>query len=118
MRLIDHVFPLFALALVAGGAPTAKAETPAQPQAQAQAPAQAEGRQNCDSSTRAEPATPEKADNGDGTAPSNSGSTGWSGGTGGAYIGTNPSGSISNSGTEQPQTGRGLDLNTVPTGSC
>ena len=46
----------------------------------------------------------------DGTAPGNSGSTGWSGGTGGSMIGTSPSGAVPQSKTWQPPTARGLGL--------
>ncbi|MEF9601616.1 hypothetical protein O4J55_04450, partial [Paracoccus sp. PXZ] len=58
---------------------------------------------------KAEPATPETA-SADGTAPENSGSTGWTGGTGGSQIGTNPSGAHHATRTWQPPTARGLDL--------
>ncbi|MDX7951523.1 hypothetical protein P7D22_10125 [Lichenihabitans sp. Uapishka_5] len=45
----------------------------------------------------------------DGTAPGNAGSTGWSGGTGGSYLGTTPAGASKDSKTWQPATARGLD---------
>ena len=59
---------------------------------------------------KAEPATPPDRASNDGTAPGNSGSTGWTGGMGGAYIGTNPQGTATDSKTWQPPTARGLDL--------
>lgn len=46
----------------------------------------------------------------DGTAPGNSGSTGFTGGLGGSMIGTNPAGAVPESRTWQPPTARGLDL--------
>lgn len=58
---------------------------------------------------QAQPATPEVAA-ADATAPSNAGSTGWSGGTGGSHIGTNTSGASAHTQTWQPATARGLDL--------
>lgn len=58
---------------------------------------------------QAEPATPEVAA-ADATAPSNAGSTGWSGGTGGSQIGTNTSGASEHTKSWQPPTARGLDL--------
>lgn len=61
------------------------------------------------SASMAAPATPDDA-SADGTAPSNSGSTGWSGGTGGSNIGTNPSGATPHSKTWHAPTARGLDL--------
>ncbi|SIQ74904.1 hypothetical protein SAMN05421641_11351 [Paracoccus thiocyanatus] len=57
----------------------------------------------------AEPATPDSGP-ADGTAPENSGSTAWTGGTGGSMIGTNPSGADPDTRTWQPPTARGLDL--------
>ncbi|MBD9529339.1 hypothetical protein [Paracoccus sp. PAR01] len=61
----------------------------------------------------AEPATPDAA-TADGTAPSNAGSTGWSGGTGGSMIGTNPQGATRHTKTWQSPTARGLDLKGRP----
>ena len=61
----------------------------------------------------AEPATKDVVE-ADATAPSNSGSTGWSGGTGGSHIGTNPSGGSQHTNTWQPPTARGLDLRGQP----
>ena len=65
----------------------------------------------------ASPATPASDRQGgqdDATAPSNSGSSGWSGGLGGSHIGTTPSGSAPQSPTWQPPTARGLDLQGRP----
>jgi len=69
----------------------------------------------CQPASRAEAATPPARGSGDGTAPGNAGSTGWSGGTGGSHIGTNPSGATRESRTWQPATARGLDPIATPT---
>nr|WP_189503158.1 hypothetical protein [Tianweitania populi] len=70
---------------------------------------------NCtQAASKAEPATAPDRNSADGTAPGNTGSTGWSGGTGGAYIGTNPQGATAASPTWQPPTARGIDLAGVP----
>ncbi|MDO5622297.1 MAG: hypothetical protein Q4G24_12595 [Paracoccus sp. (in: a-proteobacteria)] len=50
----------------------------------------------------------------DGAAAANSGSTAWTGATGGSQIGTNPQGAVPESRTWQPATARGLDLKGVP----
>ena len=63
----------------------------------------------CDNRSTAQPATGPAPASRDGTAPGNSGSTGWSGGTGGSYIGTTPAGALPSSPTWQPPTARGLD---------
>lgn len=63
----------------------------------------------CPAASRAEAATPPDRQSGDGTAPGNIGSTGWSGGTGGSHMGTNPQGATQHSSTWQPPTARGLD---------
>ncbi|TCZ55566.1 hypothetical protein [Roseicella aquatilis] len=68
----------------------------------------------CNQATKAEAATPPARNSGDGTAPGNAGSTGWSGGTGGSFIGTNTSGATRNSPTWQPPTARGLDPIAAP----
>ena len=63
--------------------------------------------------TRAEAATqPDPGENA--TAPENSGTTGWSGGTGGSQLGTNAQGAVDSSPTWQPPTARGLDLAGLP----
>ncbi|MTH78156.1 hypothetical protein [Paracoccus aestuariivivens] len=62
---------------------------------------------------QAEPATKDTATT-DGTAPSNSGSTGWSGGTGGSHIGTNPQGGSQHTKTWHSPTARGIDLKGRP----
>lgn len=59
--------------------------------------------------TLAEPATKPDASE-DATAPENTGTTGWSGGTGGSQLGTNIQGAVDTSPTWQPPTARGLDL--------
>jgi hypothetical protein len=56
----------------------------------------------------AEPATPPMP-GAEATAPGNA-PTGWSGGLGGSYTGTNPQGAVTESPTWQPPTARGLDL--------
>lgn len=66
-----------------------------------------------DSSGKAEPAT-SPAPSEDGTAAENTGTTGWSGGTGGSQLGTNTQGAVERSPTWQPPTARGLDLKGVP----
>lgn len=58
----------------------------------------------------AQPATGVAQGPSSGTAPGNSGSTGWSGGTGGSHTGTVPAGALPESKTWQPQTASGLDL--------
>lgn len=63
-----------------------------------------------DSDSIATPATAPKPPVPDGTAPGNEGSSGWSGGLGGSFIGTNPAGALPASKTWQPPTARGLDL--------
>lgn len=55
----------------------------------------------------AEAATPPEP--GDATAPGNA-ATGWSGGLGGSFTGTNTAGAVAESRTAQPPTARGLDL--------
>ncbi|WP_246054902.1 hypothetical protein [Paracoccus gahaiensis] len=59
--------------------------------------------------TMAEPANQPDASE-DATAPENTGTTGWSGGTGGSQLGTNIQGATDSSPTWQPPTARGLDL--------
>ncbi|SMO70710.1 hypothetical protein [Paracoccus laeviglucosivorans] len=66
-----------------------------------------------DAAHNAQPATQESASS-DATAPENSGSSGWSGGTGGSHIGTNPSGATQHTKSWQPPTARGLDLTGRP----
>ncbi|MEO1909548.1 MAG: hypothetical protein ABGX10_03820 [Paracoccus sp. (in: a-proteobacteria)] len=66
-----------------------------------------------DESGQAEPAT-SPAPSEDGTAPENTGTTGWSGGTGGSQLGTNTQGAVERSPTWQPPTARGLDLKGQP----
>lgn len=85
-------------------AAAASGGTPAvQPQAQGEAAAAATG--DVPASTVAEPATPAAT-----MAATDTASTGWSGGTGGAFIGTNPAGAVGVSKSWQPPTARGLDL--------
>lgn len=88
----------------APGAPAQGADSPAPAVAKTECPPPA---------ALAEPATQQTATN-DGTAPSNSGSTGWSGGTGGSMIGTNPSGATRHTKTWHAPTARGLDLKGRP----
>lgn len=91
------------LATVPATAQNQNTETP--PSAQS-----LEGKGSCNSANKAEAATPPDRQSADGTAPGNSGSTGWTGGTGGAHVGTNPQGALPESKTWQPPTARGLDL--------
>jgi len=84
----------------------------AEPQAEAQDGTQASVG---DQGAVATPATePEPAEGG--TAPENAGSTGWTGGTGGAFIGTTPAGAVPQSKTWQPPVTTGLDLLGGPNG--
>lgn len=92
-----HTMPLLVLAGLAVATP-----------ALAQVAPPAAGCNNA-ASGKAEAATPPDHKSGDGTAPGNSGSTGWSGGTGGSHMGTNPQGATQHSRTWQPPTARGLD---------
>ncbi|MDS9466691.1 hypothetical protein RGQ15_03730 [Paracoccus sp. MBLB3053] len=93
-----------ALPLMAQTVPTTPADTPMRAETTVDCPSAA---------SMAEPATQEAA-TADGTAPSNSGSTGWSGGTGGSHIGTNPSGAVMHTKTWHAPTARGLDLKGRP----
>ncbi|WP_341990021.1 hypothetical protein [Azorhizobium sp. AG788] len=54
-------------------------------------------------------ATPPVAGPSSGTAPGGQGSTGWSGGTGGSYIGTSNHASTPGSGASQPETVTGAN---------
>ena len=82
------------------------ATLPALAQAQSTSPS----RTGCDAAPAAAPATPETRSAESGTAPGNSGSTGFSGsGLGGAYTGTTPNGAVATSPSVQPATARGLD---------
>ncbi|WBU57893.1 hypothetical protein [Paracoccus sediminicola] len=107
---------------------TAEAESEADPapesaaadtgeQAQADQPAEAtqEGTQEEVGSTGAV-ATPETqpAPGEDATAPENAGNTGWTGGTGGAQIGTTAAGAVPQSKTWQPPVASGLSLKGEP----
>ena len=69
---------------------------------------------SCQDSGKATAATPPAPGRSDSTAPGNAGNTGWSGGTGGSQIGTNPSGATPSSPTWQPETARGLDPIAAP----
>jgi len=61
----------------------------------------------------AEPATTPDS-SADATAAENTGTSGWSGGTGGSQLGTNGQGAVEQSLTWQPPTARGLDLKGKP----
>ena len=68
----------------------------------------------CDNAAgKAVPATQPQPDD-DGMSPANSGSTGWSGGTGGSQLGTNAQGGLPGSKTWHAPTARGLDLSGRP----
>ncbi|NNM72451.1 hypothetical protein [Enterovirga aerilata] len=62
----------------------------------------------CTTAAPAQPATPPSQGKDAGTAPGGMGTSGWTGGLGGAYVGTNPQGSASGS-SSQPATAQGLD---------
>ena len=70
------------------------------------------------------PATPKAQDAGGGTAPGNTGNTGFTGaGLGGSFAGTSPNGPAAGSPSVQPATAKGLDPITAPpkgsdTGQC
>ncbi|WP_134678641.1 hypothetical protein [Paracoccus ravus] len=101
---------LSAFAVLASAVPPMAQTAPAQVQAENPVPTTGE----CPPPAgMAEPATPESA-SADGTAPANSGSTGWSGGTGGSLIGTNPQGATRHTKTWHAPTARGLDLTGRP----
>jgi hypothetical protein len=71
-------------------------------------------RSPCATDRVAQPATPPARGPDAGTAPGGMGSTGWSGGTGGSYIGTSPAGATSASPNAQPPTAQGLDPTRPP----
>lgn len=62
----------------------------------------------CTTASAAQPATPPAQGKDAGTAPGGMGTSGWTGGLGGAYVGTNPQGSASGC-SSQPATAQGLD---------
>lgn len=78
------------------------------------APAFAEdsGRADCVQAASSQAATKPAPASADGTAPGNSGTTGWSGGLGKSTIGTSDAGSLSKD--FQPATAKGLDLMGAP----
>lgn len=63
----------------------------------------------CSSASSTAAATPPAQGKDAGTSPGGMGSSGWSGGTGGSYIGTNPQGPTSGSNSPHPATATGLD---------
>ncbi|MFG1426047.1 hypothetical protein [Roseixanthobacter glucoisosaccharinicivorans] len=66
----------------------------------------------CDATASASATAPAKGEN-SGTAPGGAGSTGWSGGTGGSFIGTQQSGATSGSPTDHPATVEGVNPSVV-----
>lgn len=68
----------------------------------------------CQGEAESHPATQPATGRADSTAPGNAGNTGWSGGTGGSFIGTQSSGKTPQSRTWQPATARGLDPISAP----
>jgi hypothetical protein len=100
-------FPLPLIAVLALATP-GFAQQPQQP------PSGQSTVQGCNPSGRAEAATPPQRGSGDGTAPGNAGSSGWTGGMGGSHLGTNTQGATQNSPTWQPPTARGLDPIAAP----
>jgi len=112
---------LLACLATIGLAGTSAAQSPPPPAASPgpaagapRSPQSLESGPGCNTAGRAESATPPARGNSDSTAPGNSGATGWSGGTGGSFIGTNPSGATQTSRTWQPATARGLDPIATP----
>ncbi|MFG1423788.1 hypothetical protein [Roseixanthobacter liquoris] len=112
---------LVSLALGAGmavpmpGAAHAQAVVSPPPPGSPQVPAEKAGPplnadKGCDATAAATP--PAKGEN-SGTAPGGAGSTGWSGGTGGSYIGTQQSGATSGSPTDHPATVEGVNPSVV-----
>jgi hypothetical protein len=72
-------------------------------------PASAEGgKPGCGEAGRTDAATPPPKGADSGTQPGAS-SSGWSGGLGGNYTGTNPQGPTAGSNSDQPATAKGLD---------
>ncbi|MDB5376111.1 MAG: hypothetical protein JWR00_557 [Rubritepida sp.] len=100
-------FPLSLIAALALATP-GLAQQPQQP------PSGQSTVQGCNPSGRAEAATPPQRGSGDGTAPGNAGTTGWTGGMGGSHLGTNTQGATQNSPTWQPPTARGIDPIAAP----
>lgn len=106
-----------ALALLLSAAPvlaqtaattTEQADTTAPATATAQPPSDTALEGDCvDPASQAEAAT-SPAPTAEGTA--TAGTTGWSGGTGGSQVGTNPQGAVATSKTWHAPTARGLDL--------
>lgn len=94
----SSVLRFITLAAVCGWSSLALAADPVQP---------GTGCPNTAAPTQA--ATPPVKSPSSGTAPGDSGSTGWSGGTGGSNIGTSADGPTSGSPTSQPETAKGLD---------
>lgn len=66
----------------------------------------------CEATPAPAPTPIEKGEN-SGTAPGGSGSTAWSGGTGGSFIGTTPGAPTPGSPTEHPATVQGKDPSVV-----
>lgn len=75
----------------------------------------------CPNATASTGATPPDAGHpASGTSPGTAGSTGWTGGMGGSYIGTTPNGpSPASRSTDHPATAKGLDpLKQASKGNC
>lgn len=94
--------------LMLAGVPNAVAQSDPPSKQSLEAP------QACDPKTVAETPTKPAQGSADGTAPGSTGSTGWSGGLGGSFIGTTSAGAVKESKTWQPPTARGLDLAMAP----
>ena len=96
---------------IAQTAPTTSADTPAVATTKETSALGQSTEGTCvNAASQAEPATAPVND-ADGTVEGNSG---WTGGTGGSMIGTNPQGATSRSKTWHSPTARGLDLKGVP----
>ena len=90
----------------------------------AQTPSTAPAKGGCNAGVVNAPTTPKSQDSAGGTAPGNTGITGFSGaGLGGSFAGTSPNGPAAGSPSAQPATAKGLDpIKTPPkpsdTGKC
>ena len=72
-------------------------------------PVSAQTTSDCSMASPKEAATPPAQGPSSGTAPGGMGSTAWSGGTGGSYVGTHPGAPTASSPNAQPATAGGLD---------
>lgn len=110
-RATRRLFQGAALALLCSSAVFAQTGGPT--------PGPASGRSDCSMPPHAS-ATPPDQGPGSGTAPGSSGSTAWTGGTGGSYTGTTPQAATPGSPTAQPDVVQGADPKVGPSaqGAC